>query len=341
LQNNTFSSLRSYPELEAVRNDLGWTVAHDSIISGDIVLLSHQLQLNPRLGQLTDCGGATALHWAASFANMEAISTLLNAGADVNAICKYGDSVLFWALYSGSVSCCEAIIDAGADVQLTNIEGDNVLMRCVSMSEPIEEILSLFLYLGVNLEAHDVDGATALMLASTYATSRVCTMLLDKGANVDTRDVFGHSAVWAATFSNRHSNLQLLVHRGASLNCLDEDGDSIIVGAALYADINTMEILKEARIEGLPMDPGSVGDYWDWFDARDKFFLGHRAPLEEEEEAFQALLDSIIPCPDPPPPTVVKSLDIPGAYPIDSTDDLGLATNSRIEEPADESDTGN
>jgi hypothetical protein len=97
--------------------------------------------------------------------------------------------------------------------------------------------------------------------------------------------------------------------------------------------------LKEARIEGLPMDPRSVDYYWNCFYYhRENCFRGHRVPLGDEEEAFQALLDSIIPCSDPPPPATVEILDIPGAYPVERIDELHSSTNSGVEELSDESD---
>jgi ankyrin repeat protein len=342
LRNNSLVRLRNHPELEIIHDDLGWTVTHDYISIGDAAYLPHQLQLDPQFVQLRDCWGATALHWAAYYANMEAISALLSAGADVNAVCKNGESVLFWASYSESVTCCRAIINAGADVELTNSIEENVLMSIVSNASPSEDIVELFLFSGITIESRDFDGSTALMRAVGYSSLPICVLLLDYGAEIDNRDSAGRSAVWDAILWNRHANLQLLIDRGASLTFLDIDGDSIIVQAALFADLDTTNILEEARIEGLPMNPSSVDHYWSWFNNnRDWYFTGQRPPLEDEKEAFQALLDSIIPCSDPPPPNTVETLDIPGAYPIEPTDELDSSTNSEFEESSDESETDN
>jgi ankyrin repeat protein len=332
---NSLHKLRDHPELEAVHGDLGFTVAHDCVRSGDIALLSSQLQLNPRLIQLKDCWGATALHWAANFASTEAISALLAAGADVNAVCKSGEFVLFWALSSGSVACCQAIIDAGADIQLRNIFGRNVLMSCVSVDNSPEDVVELFIRSGVDLEAQDHQGSTALMLASRSASHNIIRMLLDAGASIDSQDHHGQSAMWDTIRLHRHDTLQLLIDCGASFHIMDKDGDSILVWAALYADIDTMNILKEAGIEGLPVDADSVNGYWCWFDERDAYFVGHRAPFEDEAEAFQALVNNIIPGSEPPPPIVVKTFDVPGAFPVESTDELDSSATSEGDDTED------
>jgi ankyrin repeat protein len=336
---NSLNKLCDRPELEAAYDDLGWTVAHDCARSGDVALLSSQLQLNPRLIQLRDCWGATALHWAANFASIEAISVLLAAGADVNAVCTSGESALFWAFRSGSVACCRAIIDAGADLQIQDTAGKNVLMCCAMIRNFREEIAELLIYSGVDLEAQDVDGDTAVMLASGSGSPETLRMLLDAGASIDAQDHLGRSALCHAICQNRQDNLQLLMERGASLHILDNRRDSILFYAALCADIDTMSILEEARIEGLPMDRNSVNDYWYYFGARDKYFIGHRASLEDEEEAFQALLDSVIPSSGPPPLIAIKSFDIPGAFPVEPINERDAPATPEGEDSSDGDDT--
>jgi ankyrin repeat protein len=328
--------LRNHPEIEAVHDELGWSVTHDHIRNGEVALLSHQLQNDLRLIQLRDCWGATALHWAAAFGNMEAISALLEAGADVNAVCKRGESVLFWSLRSHSVACCRAIINAGADLQHTNYRGDNVLMFYVTMGNSTEDIIELFLSSGMDLDVQDKCGERVLALAARYATHMICIMLLDAWASIDSTSHIGRSALCEAVLWNCHGNIQLLVDRGASFHTLDRNGNSIIAQAAMYADIDTMKISKEARIEGLPMDPDSVDGYRDCFDRPDKSFLGQRAPLQDEKDAFQALLDSILPSSDPLPPPIVKSFDIPGAYPVEPIDELDSSAKPEVEDAVGE-----
>jgi ankyrin repeat protein len=332
--------LRDHEQLEAAHDDIGWTVAHDYIRIGDITLLSHQLQLSPRLIHLRDCWGATALHWAANFANIDAISALLAAGADVNAVCRIGDSSLSWASRSGSVACCRTIIDAGADLQHKNVYRENALMRCVSWNST-DGIVDFFIRSGIDLEVQSTQGLTALMLASRFSSPEILGMLLDAGASIDAQDYSGRSALWDTIRWNRHDNIRFLIDRGTSFLILDEDDDSILVWVAIHADIDTMSILKEAGIKSLPMDADSVDDYWCYFNARDKFFSGHRAPLQEEEEAFLALLDSIIPSSEPPPPITVKRFDIPGAFPDETTDELDSSSTSEVEDSSEGDDTDN
>jgi ankyrin repeat protein len=177
--------------------------------------------------------------------------------------------------------------------------------------------------LGLDLETKDKNGNTALMDAARFACHDICDLLIDHGANIDASDLDGETALFDAVNLNNHVTIQFLIDRGASCTVLDRDGHSILYRTATRADVHTMGILQKARIDGLFMDPSAITEYWEWFERRDVFFRGERAPLEEETAAFQALLESIIPCsdPQPPPPSPPNehdSFDLPGVFPLDS-----------------------
>lgn len=159
----------------------------------------------------------------------------------------------------------------------------------------------------------------------------VCSFLLDLGADIDNRNAFAKTPLCSAVVRNRYSNVQLLVDRGASMVSLDDDGYSIIDLAALWADILTMEILQNACIDGLSMNDDMIEYHLTCIDTRDTYFTGRRAPIEEERAASQALLDSIIPCSDPPPPRPDMILNVPGAFPSDAVSDSDSSEHSDSE----------
>lgn len=321
LQSNEFEKLQHHPKLEDARDELGLTVLHDHIIKGNTTLVSNHLKLEAGSSLIRDCWGATPLHWAARFANLEAIAALLSAGADANAICKLGRSVLLWAIDSSSVLCCKALLDAGVDASFVDDYGNNALIWSLSNPNIEPAMFELLLGAGLDLEARDIQGSTALMNAARCSSPTICGMLLDHGANIDACDGAGRSAMCYAILFNNHLNVRLFVQRGASFNVFGHGGHSIVSYAAAAADIDTMSTLEEARIEGLHLDDAIKAIYWAWFDHRDDYFIGQRAPLEDERSAFQALLDSIKPCLNLSPLNNRKIWDVPGSFPCESTYD--------------------
>lgn len=305
-----------HPELYETRDNLGLTVLFNHIRDSDHASLICQLDDDPRCVVHIDSFGATPLHWAAGFANVDAIATLLAAGADVDARDLRGWSVLFWAIDSRSTRACKAILKAGADVHARDLDGYEALLHCC-LANVSGEIFELLLRNGCDPRVEN-KGRLALSYAACFSSPMVCNFLLALGVDIDSRDALGETPLCCAIRDNRHPNVQLLIDRGASMVSLDDDGDSIIVFAALWADITTMDILQNACIDGLYMSDDMIKYYWGCFDDRDAYFVGERAPVEEERAAFQALLDSIIPCSDPPPPRHARILNVPGAFPSDA-----------------------
>ena len=72
-------------------------------------------------------GGFTPLHFAAVLGHADAIITLLNAGADLNARDQSGNTPLHGAARSGRPEAITALLDAGAHPNAKDNDGDTAL----------------------------------------------------------------------------------------------------------------------------------------------------------------------------------------------------------------------
>ena len=64
------------------------------------------------------------LHIAALNGQGSAVALLLNEGAEVNAISKYGDTPMHFAISHGDTKVITALYKAGADVTIENDDGE-------------------------------------------------------------------------------------------------------------------------------------------------------------------------------------------------------------------------
>ncbi len=87
--------------------------------------------------------GATALHWATHWDDMETVEMLLSAGAVVNAKNDYGVTPIALASENANLLVVQRLIKAGADVNVATSTGETPLMTAVRAgSIPVVKALS-------------------------------------------------------------------------------------------------------------------------------------------------------------------------------------------------------
>ncbi len=72
--------------------------------------------------------GATALHWAAHWDDLDTAALLLRAGADVNAANDFGVTPLSIACTNASAPMVERLLAAGANPNAASAAGESPLM---------------------------------------------------------------------------------------------------------------------------------------------------------------------------------------------------------------------
>ncbi len=73
------------------------------------------------------CAMLPPLHRAAFYGNLEQVQSLLNAGANVNAVDKYGFTPLHRAAGNGQGAVVNLLLERGADMTLATQEGETPL----------------------------------------------------------------------------------------------------------------------------------------------------------------------------------------------------------------------
>ncbi len=140
----------------------------------------------------------TLLHYAVASRQLEMLRFLLDQGAHINALDRSGLSPLFLAIEHlidrpEMITIAYELIDRGADVTIrSRIRQSSllhVLTRQVSerngmFARQIESLAQFLIKKGVDINARDSDGITALELALRYGNIPVIRALLSAGASI-------------------------------------------------------------------------------------------------------------------------------------------------------------
>ena len=203
--------------------------------------------------------GATALHWAVHWEDVELADLLINAKANVNAANDLGVTPLVMAAMSGNPRLVERLLAAGANANAALESGETALMLAARAgSVPAVKAL---LGRGARVDAREgTRGQTALMWAIVNRHSEVTRLLVEAGADVNLRsetrklvfnmggsrsagsaaadtpleevELGGSTPILFAARSGDTESAKLLVARGASVNDKSADGNTALIIAA-------------------------------------------------------------------------------------------------------------
>ncbi len=132
--------------------------------------------------------GMTALHWAAERADAPLVRTLLDAGAEVDAVTRMGDyTPLHLAGKAGSATAVEALLAAGSDPHAATSTGAVTAMHFAAGAGSAAAITSLARH-GAEVDARESEwGQTPLMFAAANGRVEAARALLALGADLALR----------------------------------------------------------------------------------------------------------------------------------------------------------
>ncbi len=160
-----------------------------------------------------DLNGKTALMYAASTGNTDAIFILLYAGADEQLVDNSGWTALKWAIYNNQMDAASALKDAESWLAVIAKQQDDFINA--AGSGDLKSIRAC-IKAGVNIDAKNKYGFTALMYGTYYNHPDIVRVLLENGANLNARDSYGRTALDLAEKSGYNNIVGIL--KNASLS---------------------------------------------------------------------------------------------------------------------------
>ena len=186
-------------------------------------LLRQQVNVNAPMPD-----GATAIHWAAQWDDLETADLLLIAHADVNVADVYGVTPLSLACTNGSAAMVGRLLRAGANPNAALPSGETPLMTAARTGK-VEAVRAL-LERGAQIQATEAGrGQTAIMWAAAEGNTEVVKLLIEKGADVKARSRSGFSPILFAAQRGDLPTTQALLVAGATVNDAATNGMTPLV----------------------------------------------------------------------------------------------------------------
>ena len=190
---------------------------------------------------------STPLHIAACENALPAVKLLVEGGADISAVDRFGSTVLDEAVRVGALTVASYLTEAGARTAKAAERTAAFLNAC---SEGDTDMIRFMLANGQPPGAADYDARSGLMLAVAGGHFAAATTLLGAGAPPGDVDAFGGSALTEAVKLRRRDRGDLLASAGATLASWPADrAASTLCQASTEGDTPLISLLAAAGVD--------------------------------------------------------------------------------------------
>lgn len=212
--------------------------------------LEEAIAENPGSIDITDAMGRTPLLWAAARGDHQAVQSLLDQNADPNVMDTYLASPVSYAADRGHTLCVKLLLEAGAIAEPRLPPGIKLgnPLNCAARNTKDPTLLKYLLTYGAQVDSTGVDGNTALIHASRTDNVRFAVLLLDYNADLNAANINQQTPLTTAIMYNSHGVLELLLEHWEEFSaCPRLKGPNLLETAALYADVETVNLLAETN----------------------------------------------------------------------------------------------
>lgn len=248
--------------------------------------------------------GRTILMVAAEHGRPDIVHMLLKKGADVNAQDERQATALMIAAEHENWEAVKILLDNNADIAKEDFIGRTALMYAVAKNNDERQVVLELLKRGVDPNARDDEGRTALIQLARYGHADMMQALLEHGANVRMKDQYGESALeYVMGYSSKARDskkarlLQLALAESVFSPVYTGNIDADLLEAAERDKIKVEELLQKGADANISYLGGKtalmVAAYYGNSDIV-RILLDNRAEIEKkDQEGKTALLIAV------------------------------------------------
>jgi ankyrin repeat protein len=285
-------------------------------------------------------GGADDIFQASKKGDLARVKELVEAGADLNAKFRGGDTALVNASQSGHLDIVKYLVEKGANVNVKN--GSGLTPTAMGILSLHLEIVKYLIEKGANVNQKNALGGTLLMTAAYVDRPEIVKYLIEKGADIDAKNKKGDTACYLAKSPELKALLcsgggydifqaikyyiparvKDLVEAGANVNAKENDGSTPLIIASQSGHLDIVKYLVEkganvnaADVTGVTalMFSSKIG-YLDIV----KYLVEKGADINAKDKKGKTACDlsktpeiKALLCPPPPPPVPTGECSVP------------------------------
>ncbi|MBQ7159244.1 MAG: ankyrin repeat domain-containing protein [Treponema sp.] len=217
--------------------------------------------ITSRTMNMTDGSGNTPLHYASEWKLDNAVLSLIEKGAKINATNANGETALFSAVKADSPSTINVLAENGivtdARNNLTRDHLGNTPLHAAGRWNAMNAAQTLLLF-GMNVNAQNLSGKTPLSDCCRSGKTEMAQLLIANGADVNATDVTGRSVLLDAVQAHNENMVSLLLRNGANPQIQDMSGRNAYHEAAMNTNIAIITMLRNAG--GNPLSRDRYGE---------------------------------------------------------------------------------
>ena len=194
-----------------------------------------------------DADGRSWIHHAVHRdCSKKVLQSIIELGADVNAVNKQNVTALMIATNVGNLDAMDVLIRAGADRTIEDAKGNSWIHYAV-LGDCSKEVLQTIINLGADVNATNKFNWTALMLASIKGNVDAMNVLIRAGADRTIKDAKGDSWIHYAVLGDCSKEvLQSIINLGADVNATNKCNKTALMIATNVGNVDAMDVLIRA-----------------------------------------------------------------------------------------------
>jgi len=219
------------------------------ILDGDTpILYAAQFDFSEILGPLLDLGlnpnvwngmGWSPLHYAVCHQDLDAYTTLVEAGASITQLGHPKAPLLPIAISKGDMEFCQRLLEAGVDVNEVDYYGNTPIVYAAGVDNP--EMWEMLISAGADIDAVS---SKVLHAAARDGNIRTCEYLIEYGIDVNGKSDEGFTPLHHAAVKDLPEVCKFLREVGADLTAQTDKGYTPIDLAKQRMYKSVIEVLK-------------------------------------------------------------------------------------------------
>lgn len=186
---------------------------------------------------------------ASKIGDLEEITKLITAGADIHAQDEHQLTPVHWLARNGFIDALEFVLKKNSTTALFN-QNNNTPLHSAAYGDQPASILTLLHFLA-DIHAKNKDGDTPLHSAAWKGSEQAIATLADNLPYLENTNNDGDTALHLAAWNNKLAALAMLIKKKANINHKNNDGDTPLHLAIKkgHSDIILFLLVSEADLK--------------------------------------------------------------------------------------------